>query len=304
MATRFETQCPRSIGDWRYRIFQYSLGYPSIWVAGGVASLVVFVQWTLALPLQWQPALFVFAATLIPYNLDRIADSYLQEMPDRAAQGYFRRGWGWLVLIAAVVVLASLLVTANDSVLLVTLGGSLALLYGLPILPWWQQRQPRWVRLKELIPATKSWIVAAIVTYALLGIPLAYAEVAFSPAAALTGYFLLIFVGTNAHLFDVRDLDADRQAGVVTLPLLVGVAGNRAIWLLLNLSTILAVGWGWAIGLAVPPPEVVFTCVGANLALLHWTRPDTNRAFFDVYIDGSLFLPCLLLGAIRMVGWH
>jgi len=304
MATQFESDCHRDTGEWPYRLFQYGLGYPSIWAASGVASLVIFVQWTLELPLQWQPVLFIFAATLIPYNLDRIADSFLQEIPDRHAQGFFRRGWGWLVLITAVVALGTLLLDASDTVLLVTLGGSLALLYGLPVLPWWRQQRLRWYRLKALIPATKSWIVSAIVTYALLGIPLAYAEVTLGLGAALTGYFLLVFIGTNAHLFDVRDLDADRQAGVLTLPLLVGVSGNRAIWSLLNLSSILVVGWGWTNGLAVPPPEVVLACIAANLALLQWTRPDTGRVFFDVYVDGALFLPCLLLGAIRVVGWH
>lgn len=274
--------------------------YPSIWVAAGLASLAIFVQHALGLDFAWPPVLLIFASALIPYNLDRIADSYLQEIPDRRAQAYFQQGWGWLVLAAAIAATVMLLCRANQSVLMVSLGGLVPLVYGLPLFPWWGDRDIRWLRLKD-IPASKAWIVAGVITYALVAVPLAYAEAPFDFSAALTGLFLLIFVGTNSHLFDVRDLESDRQAGVLTLPLLVGVTGNRWIWSTLNALIPIALSWGWLQQLAVPAPTIVLPCVAANLVALWLIRPDTPRTLYDLGVDGYLFLPSIIVGLGRAI---
>jgi hypothetical protein len=99
------------------------LVYPNFWVSAAIASLVIFVQTTLNLPWQWEPIALIFSAALIPYNLDHIADSYLQKIPNPQAQAYFRQGWGWLVLGGAAVSFAVLLYRANPSVRWVSLGG-------------------------------------------------------------------------------------------------------------------------------------------------------------------------------------
>ena len=75
----------------------------------------------------------------------------------------------------------------------------------MPLLPWLREGNWHWYRIKD-IPGAKAWIVAGIITYALVAVPLAYAGVVFDCSAALTALFLLIFTGTNSHLFDVRDL--------------------------------------------------------------------------------------------------
>lgn len=283
-----------------YRLFLVAFVYPSIWVAAGIASLVVFVQDALGLDFQWAPVLLIFAAALIPYNLDRIADAYVQTIPDQRAQAYFQRGWGWLVLAIALIVTASLLYHAPRSVLMVSLGGLVPLIYGLPLFPWWQNQHIHWFRLKD-IPASKAWIVAGTITYALIAVPLAYAGAPFTLSAGLTSFFLLIFIGTNSHLFDVRDLDSDRKAGVLTLPRLIGVPGNRWTWLALNLLALVVVGWGWAHQLAVPPPEVVIPCVGINIMALWLIQPDTPRNLYSIGIDGYLFLPSIIVGLTHVL---
>ncbi|PSN12265.1 prenyltransferase [filamentous cyanobacterium CCT1] len=281
-----------------YQLSMRGLVYPSFWVSAAIASLVIFVQITLDLPRQWEPIALIFSVALIPYNLDRIADTYLQKIPDSQAQAYFRQGWGWLVLGGAAIAFAVLLYRANPSVRWVSLGVLVPLVYGLPLVPAWGRKDRQWWRLKD-IPASKAWIVSGTITYALMAVPLAYANASFTLSAGVTTFFLLIFVGTNSHLFDVRDLESDRQAGVLTLPRLLGVDRHRQFWFALNGLALVAVAWGWTRSLAVPSPAIALSCLGVNLLTLRLIQPNTPRDVYSILVDGYLFLPSLIVGLNR-----
>ncbi|TVP69676.1 MAG: hypothetical protein EA342_02845 [Leptolyngbya sp. LCM1.Bin17] len=183
-----------------------------------------------------------------------------------------------------------LLYRANQQVVMVSLAGLIPFIYGLPIFPWRGRDRWRWFRLKD-VPATKAWIVTSVITYAVIAIPLAYAGQPFTLSAGITGLFLLIFVGTNSHLFDIRDLQSDQQAGVQTLPSLVGVSGNRRIWFGLNGLALAVVAWGWMQPLRVPEPAIALPCIAVNLIALCLVKPTTPRSIYSILIDGYLFLP-------------
>ena len=279
--------------QWLYQRFLEILIYPSIWTAAGVASLTYFVQETLGLPHDWRAVALIFATALMFYNLDRLLDSYVQPIPDPKAQSYVRQPSFWLLLLVAALAVGMLLYQAPSKVQLVSCGGLLPLIYGMPLLPWARGQNWRWYRLKD-VPGAKAWIVAGIITYALVAVPLAYAGVVFEQSAALTALFLLIFTGTNSHLFDVRDLDSDREKGVLTLPLIVGVRGHRIIWTCLNLSLLVFLSWFWATGLNSPALEVVLPVLALDLVLIWLLSPNTSRNTYNIGLDGCLFLPILL----------
>lgn len=281
-----------------HSIFLWALVYPSIWVAAAIASLVPFVQHTLSLTFGWAPVLLIFATALIPYNVDRIADSYFQEIPDPQAQSYFRRGWGWVILSLAIMATAGLLYRANQQVVMVSLAGLVPFIYGLPIFPWRGSDRWQWFRLKD-VPATKAWIVASVITYAVIAVPLAYAKQPFTLSAGITSFFLLIFIGTNSHLFDIRDLQSDKKAGMQTLPGLVGITGNRRIWVVLNGLALAVVAWGWSQSLLVPDPAIALPCIAVNLIALCLVKPTTPRSVYSILIDGYLFLPGVIVGVFR-----
>ncbi len=279
--------------QWLYQRFLEISIYPSIWTAAGVASLTYFVQETLDLPHDWRAVALIFATALLFYNLDRLLDSSIQPIPDPKAQSFvLHPGFKFFLLVTALAV-GLLLYQAPATVRLVSCGGLLPLIYGMPLLPWIRERNWRWYRIKD-IPSAKAWIVAGIITYALIAVPLAYAGVVFGESAALTALFLLIFTGTNSHLFDVRDLKSDREKEVLTLPLIVGVRGNRLIWTGLNLSLLAFFSWFWATGLNSLPLEVVLPVLALDLALIWLLSPDTPRNIYNIGLDGCLFLPILL----------
>ncbi|MEA5449694.1 prenyltransferase [Leptolyngbya sp. CCNP1308] len=281
-----------------HRIFLWALVYPSIWVAAAIASLVPFVQYTLDLAFDWAPVLLIFATALIPYNVDRIADSYFQEIPDPQAQSYFRGGWGWVILSLAVMATVVLLYCANQQVVMVSLAGLIPFIYGLPIFPWRRSDRWQWFRLKD-VPATKAWIVTSVITYAVIAVPLASANQPFTLSTGITSLFLLIFVGTNSHLFDIRDLQSDKKAGVQTLPGLVGITGNRRIWFVLNGLAFAVVAWGWSQSLLVPASAIALPCIAVNLIALGLVKPTTPRSVYSILIDGYLFLPGAIVGVFR-----
>jgi len=282
-----------SSGQWLYQRFLEVLIYPNLWTAAGVASLTYFVQGILDLPYDWRAVALIFTTALLFYNLDRLLDSYNQPIPDPKVQSYVRHPIFWFVLLVTALAVVMLLDRAPFQVQLVSCGGLLPLIYGMPLLPWARGQNWHWYRLKD-VPGAKAWLVAGIITYALMAVPLAYAGDAFDWPQVLTALFLLIFTGTNSHLFDVRDLKSDREKGVRTLPLIVGVGGNRLIWTGLNLSLLVFLSCFWATGVKSPAWEVILPVLATNLVFIWLLNPETPRNTYNISLDGCLFLPILL----------
>lgn len=282
-----------SVLHWLYPKFLQLLIYPSVWVAGAIASLVFFTQATLGLPYTWQPAALIFSAALLPYNLDRIIDSYVQKIPDQKAQAFFRERCIFLLVLVATATTAFLLYKAPVAVRWVSLGGLMPLIYGIPLFPFPQAKGWHWYRLKD-IPGAKAWIVCGTITYGIVAVTLANAGAPFNSSAALTTLFLFIFIGSNSHMFDVRDVESDREKGVQTLPILLGVKGTRLTLTGLNLGMLIALAGGWLYDLAVPDPRVALCCGVVTLTYVWTLQPGTSRNTYNIWIDGYLFLPLLL----------
>ena len=280
-----------SFSEWLYNRFLKLCIYPSIWVAAGIASLGMFAPVMMGLEGDWRPVALIFATALIPYNLDRIFDSYVQKIPDNKAQSFFRQPGVFLLLFAAIAATTVLLYTAPVRVRIVSCAGIVPLLYGTPLFPWRTHSSVRWYRLKD-IPGSKAWIVGSTLTYAVVALPLAYAGSEFNAVAALTSLFMFVFIVTNSHTFDIRDVESDLQKGVTTLPLIVGVRGTKILLTSLNLVMLLVMVWGWTRGMIAYYPEVVLA-TGVTLSYLWAVEGNTARSVYSIWIDGCLFVPAL-----------
>ncbi|AFZ44470.1 hypothetical protein PCC7418_2320 [Halothece sp. PCC 7418] len=267
--------------------------YPSIWVAAALASLTAFAQGMMGLETDWRPILFIFLVALIPYNLDRLFDAYVQQSRNAKAQAYFRSNFGLLGLLGcAIAGVLVLLWFAPTAVRYVSLAVVFPLVYGAPIFPIRREKQWRWYRLKD-IPGAKAWIVCTIITYGAIALPLAYAGSAFDLRAGLTTGFIFAFEGSNANLFDIRDLESDAKKGVLTLPLMVGIQGTRIILTIMN-CLMLAILIGYGGTLILPFYPAIFSANSIMLILIWTVNEDTPLLFYDFIIDGSLFLPLIV----------
>ncbi len=292
---------------WLYDRFLQLIIYPSIWVAAAIASLAIFTQQVLEIGYDWQPIALIFVTALIPYNLDRIFDSYVQEIPDDKAQLFFRQPCIWALLIGAIAATTFLLYNAPLGVRYASIAGIVPLLYGTPLFPLKNSSQWQWYRLKD-IPGSKAWIVGSTLTYAVIALPIAYAGTKFDtvsaltvgdaefssayPTTVLTTLFMFVFIVTNSHVFDVRDLESDRKKGVVTLPILAGVRGTKIILTVMNLSMLLTLIVAWVGNIMTYYPEMIFATV-INLIYIWRVKVNTPRWVYSIWIEGCLFMPIL-----------
>ena len=281
-----------------YLSFNRLVIYPSIWVAAAIASLGIYTQEILNLGHNWQAISLIFVTALIPYNLDRIFDSYVQQIPDSQAQSFFRQPGIWLLLIGAVVATAVLLFYAPTEVKYISIGGIVPLLYGTPLFPRKVETGWRWYRLKD-IPGSKAWIVGSVLTYAAIALPLGYAGKGWDNQVALTTLFMFVFIVTNSHIFDVRDIDSDRDKGVVTLPVMAGVQGTKLILTAMNLVMLLVIAISWINSIYPFHPEMI-AAVAVNLTYIWLVTPKTPRWVYNIWIEAGLFVPLLLLLAFNI----
>jgi 4-hydroxybenzoate polyprenyltransferase len=265
--------------------------YPSILVAAAIASLGIYTQDLLELSSNWQAIALIFMSALIPYNLDRILDSYVQKVPDRREQLFFRQPYIWVLLLTAIAATVALIYSAPMRVKYASLLGVVPLLYGVPFFPWKNQFKWQWYRLKD-IPGSKAWIVGSILTYAVIALPLAYAGNLFDSKVAFTTIFIFVFIVTNSHIFDIRDLESDREKGVITLPIMVGIRKTKIILTAMNLLMLLTLSYPWIIDSIPYHPEIVVATV-VNLIYIWLVNLDTPRWIYSVVIEGCLFVPIL-----------
>ena len=291
MSFRFLNHSRFDLVRWLSNRFMQLIIYPSIWVAGAIASLGLYIQEILGLEHNPQAIALIFVTALIPYNLDRIFDSYVQEIPDRQAQLFFRQPYIWILLLGAIATTIGLLYHAPSRVRYVSIAGIIPLLYGAPLFPWKSDSKKRWYRLKD-IPGSKAWIVGSILTYAVVALPMAYGNAEFDSRVASIGLFMFVFIVTNSHVFDIRDLESDRQKEVTTLPIMVGVRGTKLILTIMNLFVVILVVYGWTTNVMVAHPEMILA-IAVNLIYIWLVNIDTPRWVYSIWIEGFLFVPIL-----------
>lgn len=292
-------QSESPLAKWLYDRFVQLFIYPSILVAMAIASLGIFTQEVLELGHNWQAIALIFISALIPYNLDRIFDSYVQKIPDNKAQLFFRQPYIWVLLLTAILATLVLLYNAPIRVRYISIAGIIPLLYGTPLFPWKNKSRIRWYRLKD-IPGSKAWIVGSILTYAVIALPLAYAEAEFDVLAALTTLFMFVFIVTNSHIFDIRDIKSDLEKGVVTLPIMAGIRGTKIILTAMNLFMLLLITTAWTTNIMTYHPEIILATV-INIIYIWAVNADTPRWVYSIWIEGCLFVPILGNWAIKTV---
>lgn len=277
--------------QWLYNRFVEIFIYSSIWAAAGIASLTLEFEILVDLPIDWRPVFFCFWVALIPYNLDRIFDSFVQTIPDPKAQSYFQKPWVFILLITSIIATTKMLYQAPTQVVYVSFVGIVPLLYGTPFLPWIGKGELNFYRLKD-IPGIKAWIVGGVITYAIVAIPLAYRESSINLKVIFATLFIFVFVVTNSHTFDLRDLKSDEAKGVKTLPLIVGVRNMKVILSVLNLLMLILHIGAWIGDLLPLQIEVILGAI-ATLIYLWRIQPSSPRPVYSILIDGVLFLPLL-----------
>lgn len=253
------------------------LVYSSAYLAFITLAQVAIVMTLLSLPPSPAPivgGLVTFAV----YANDRIADVEADAPTDPAQAAFVRRHEDRLYTLAAI--------AYGLAVALSVLGGPLAL--AITILPgvFWVVYALEWIpdvgveisRLKELL-IVNSTVVALAWALSLTFLPLAYADMGVTPAAAVV--FAYFFLGTfvSTEIPNVPDVDSDRAVGVRTMPLVFGVPRTRQALYAIDLVAIGLVGYAAAAGyLAVAPAAALVVGLVYSLGVVAFVgRSDAHR---------------------------
>lgn len=171
---------------------------------------------------QWHPYLFIiFFATLFEYNLHRL----ITVLTNRDALNSEKHRWVkenlkrfYLIVFISVTGFIAVIFMAKKEVLItfapIVL---LTMLYSIPV----TVSKKKLFRLRE-IPYLKIFLIATVWSTSTILLPIVQSENSFSiahVAVMLVERFLFIFAITIP--FDIRDLEADRQANLKTIPMLL-----------------------------------------------------------------------------------
>lgn len=240
--------------------------------------------------LQLQPHLPLFLASFLVtfsvYTLNKVTDKEEDAVnsPERAA--LVRNRDGLLVGLSAVAYAVALFIG-------VWTGRPLAVVFLLvPLLVAIVYS----IRLHPSLPRVKDVFVAKslAVTVSLVSSTCLFAYMFFRDVYVILfwAFFLSIKLFINTTLFDVRDVDGDRQTGVETVPAVLGIPRTR--WLLLLLNTLL-VPWVAAalyFGVLLTALPLVVFCIGYGYwYILRFCRPRARYSLsYDLLVDGEWML--------------
>ncbi len=143
------------------------------------------------------------------------------------------------------------------------------------------------LRLKDVL-LLKNVIAAATCTVAAVLLPL----VVHSDAALivmLVAYFVFLKLFINSVIFDIRDIEGDKKAGVRTIPVYLGKSKTRALLLILNSTLIAWVALSLICGLfSTYLYVVIFSVLYGYWYILHFTRAKVKASnLFDLLVDGE-----------------
>jgi 4-hydroxybenzoate polyprenyltransferase len=185
-------------------------------------ALTVATQVQLGMHPQWHPYLFIiFFATLFEYNLHRL----ITVLTNRDALKSEKHRWVnenlnafYLLVFISVVGFGAVTLLAKKEVL-ITFAPivMVTLFYSIPV-----SRNRRYLfRLRE-IPYLKIFLIAIVWSTSTILLPIVQSAERFSQTHVLLMLFERFFFILSITIpFDIRDLEADRQQGIKTLPMLL-----------------------------------------------------------------------------------
>jgi 4-hydroxybenzoate polyprenyltransferase len=256
------------------------VGACGITALGGVACAILSIDWSRSAPL-W------FAGYLLVYNADRL---YLDpadrlNTPLRTRWAARLRGWRIvLVSLSAGIVIIWPVLTQRFWLLF-----PLAAVFG--ILCFYSRPIPSaGFRLKDL-PFLKSLLAPIVIATVLVLWPVWESGSNLREKVWLVFFWILLILTINALVCDYRDIEGDKLAGTLTIPVLLGQRRTRRLLMALAASLVLLSIALCRIGLACPLMPV-FLAIG-TLILLYALRCRPHPLLISLIADVLLFLPAL-----------
>jgi 4-hydroxybenzoate polyprenyltransferase len=230
------------------------------------------------------------------YSLNKVTDlkEDLVNLPDRARFVKQHRDFLLFVSLESINIAVVLAFLSNPSaIIIILLAFSVGVFYSIGM---------RRLKLKNVL-LLKNIMIAGTCTVAAALLPLAvHAGIPF--VVLMVAYFIFLKALINSVLFDVRDIEGDRKAGVRTVPLSLGRTKTRNLLLLLNSTLIVWVAVSLFQGLFYPYHIVlILSVLYGYWYILRFTRVSVKpNRLFDLLVDGEWMILALYATPFAL-GW-
>lgn len=260
------------------------LVHSNLFISLATTSVAVTTVLLSDLPLEALPLFIVFAATLFVYTVNRFTDleEDEQNVPRRAA---FTRRYGrlWLVLGTA------LYLGAIAVALVLELPGAIYMLAPLLAAVLYSVVGIKRVFFVKNLFVGLAWGIIP------LGVGYYYGQLWTAEILFLAGY-VTAMITIAAVIFDVKDIEGDREEGIATIPSAVGPARTRTLSQLGNVAVALAVVAVVTAGLVTPELLVVLAMNGYVGCYIPFATPDRGPLFYGFVVDGEhVFLAAVVV---------
>lgn len=260
----------------------------SLWVSAAITSMLYFCGHVFGGTVPIPVYVLLFASVMFVMNFDHLADGRF-EAPAGSSQGRWGIAFGVLAAVAAVVFLYFMALVALPVRIVCICYSLIGVAYGLPFFPLVWRRPVVWRRLKD-IGAIKAWLVSAAIVFAMVGLTLASSGLSTNPRViAILAAALYLFVVSNAHMFDIRDLRYDRRVGNRTLPTLIGASRTRRWLLAANVAGLLLIAAAQILSLVPFHPELELGLL-LTIAYIRFLPDTSTGPLYALVIDGCLFI--------------
>jgi 4-hydroxybenzoate polyprenyltransferase len=258
---------------------------------GGMVYVAAFAEGVACGPV---PIVIMFLVGFSVYNLNRKTDE-AEDAINRADRYSFTKKFEKHLFIAALVTyglaiaIAAFYGVAATIVILIPLVAGI--LYSIPCLP----PSTGYRRLKE-IPVVKNLVVGFAWGTTLTFIPLLVTGTPATMATAVTLVFFSTYAFIASTLPDIRDLEGDAQAGVRTIPVVIGEKRTLILITLMNLF----IGVGATI-ISVVFLSLVIALIFAistlylHLCIRNFTRAKRKDIACDILTDGQFLIIGLMI---------
>lgn len=236
--------------------------------------------------------LLVFCSTLLVYNAHYLIKKSTIALSDRYGWSQNHKFWHYILLVSG---LLGCIITAMKLPLNILFACSilavLSFAYSIPLLPFKNKK-----RLKDFgwIKITVLTLVWTIVTSVL---PVLYHNMNISdyPYEIMMRF---VFMFTLCVAFDIRDMQTDMDAGIATLPNMIGVKGSYRV---MSTSMILFIIMSFIQYMRHPSilrlGAELFVAVAVKLVIDYARKHPSDRAYLGL-VDGMMLLYAAL------VLWH
>lgn len=266
--------------------------YTSIFAAVCAVGLCMSTERLLldTVPPLYSPLhLLVFCSTLFVYNVHYLIKKSTPELSDRFGWSQHHRLWHYLLMsIGAVGCLLSVLYLPADILIACTVLAVLSFSYSIPLLPFKNKKRLKdfgWIKILVL---TLVWTIVTSV------LPILYhnKEIADYPYEILIRF---VFMFTLCVAFDIRDMQTDMEAGIATLPNIIGIKGSYRVMsvsmILFIIMSIIQYFRYPAIGRLIAE---LIVAVAVKLAIDYARKHPSDRAYLGL-VDGMMLLYAVLV---------